>query len=153
MCELLHTSPVVQKMMGSRRVTRDSRSQLPRPSHCHSLRLLQPQAATCASPIGGCASGSPVRPANMIGDVRFAGCSGSLGGCAPRRRRRPTGQPSCAGQRHASPCTLEAPEDRQRAGCASRSVHLPERWPVNCCLRCHGRVALRFWGSRPGCHR
>ena len=48
---------------------------------------------------------------------------------------------------------LEAPEDRQRAGCASRSVHLPERWPVNCCLRCHGRVALRFWGSRPGCHR
>ena len=48
---------------------------------------------------------------------------------------------------------LEAPEDRQRAGCASRSVHLPERWPVNCCLRCHGRVALRFWGSRPGCDR
>src|SRR5262245_52701524 len=45
MCELLHTSPLVQKMMGSRRVTRDSRSQLPRPSHCHSLRLLQPQAA------------------------------------------------------------------------------------------------------------
>src|SRR5215472_17834998 len=38
MCELLHTSPVVQKMMGSRRVTRDSRSQLPGRSVASCLR-------------------------------------------------------------------------------------------------------------------
>ena len=47
------------------------------------------------------------------------------------------------------------------AGCAQRAtsmisvrkllVHLPQRRSVNRCLRCRDRVALRFWGSRPGC--
>src|SRR5262249_30232866 len=48
--------------------------------------------------------------------------------------------------------TRHRPTDkRSGAACPQPLVHLPKIRPVNRCLRCHDRVALRFWGSRPGC--
>src|SRR5215831_7472663 len=48
--------------------------------------------------------------------------------------------------------TRHRPTDkRSGAACPQPLVHLPKIRPVNRCLRCRDRVALRFWGSRPGC--
>src|SRR5215471_21154159 len=48
--------------------------------------------------------------------------------------------------------TRHRPTDkRSGAACAQPLVHLSKIRPVNRCLRCRDRVALRFWRSRPGC--
>ena len=58
---------------------------------------------------------------------------------------RPTDAPRAPG-------ALDRLTMTQVGGCLPQPlVHLPKIRPVNRCLRCRDRVALRFWGSRPGC--